>query len=102
MKTTILKPLYLPLEERVTVSRVFRSLYLETTITFEEYGELNREVYETFQKERKENKLPKLAEWRIYHPLGKRKQKVYPTDFIPTITKIIRKHVFLNKKKNKE
>ncbi len=95
---TPLKPLYLPLEERPTVSRVFRTMYSETELTADEYRLMCIDVYDSFRKSNKNQSLAKVKGHFIY-PSFRQHQRLYPAEFIPEIKKIIRKHVFMNKKK---
>lgn len=87
---TKLQPLKNPLEDRVTVLRVYRSIYSELKLTPEEWGELCKEIYDLY-KELGGTDLGFVNQKRHFGTCKyKRKVRLYPIEFIPVITNLIK------------
>lgn len=88
-----LKPLKNPLENRVTVLRVYRSISLELKDDIVEWSDLSQKINETY-KQLGGPTLNKVNQQGIFNPSKYRfKVSEYPVEFIPIMVNIIKEHL---------
>ena len=88
-----LKPLKNPLESRVTVLRVYRSISLEIENDIVKWSNLCKKINDTYNQLGGPT-LSKVNQQGIFNPSKYRfKVKIYPVEFIPIMVNIIKEHI---------